>query len=62
MNTLRILIKRADLCQSFLINRLENDHEMNCNEIEIVDTEPSYCKRLISEIIHLKKQPYGLNK
>jgi len=57
---LRILIKRGSL--SVISNRLENDHEINWNEVEIVDTEPSYGKRLISEMIHIKKQPYGLNK
>jgi len=36
---------------------------MNWNKVEIVDTEPSYGKRLIiSEMIHIKKQLYGLNK
>jgi len=27
-----------------------------------MDNEPSYGKKLISEMIHIKKQPYGLNK
>jgi len=35
---------------------------MNWNEVKIVDNEPSYSKRLISEMIQIKKQPYGLNK
>jgi len=43
-------------------HRLNNDHEMDWNGVEIVDTEPSYGKRLISEMIHIKKQPHGLNK
>jgi len=43
-------------------HRLDNDHKINWNEVEIVDTEPSYGKRLISEMIHIKKQSYALNK
>jgi len=35
---------------------------MNWNDIKIVDNEPSYSKRLISEMIHIKKQSYDLNK
>jgi len=42
--------------------RLDNDHDMNWNGVEIVDMEPSYGKRLISEMIHIKKQSYGLNE
>jgi len=43
-------------------HRLETNHEMNWNDIKIVDNEPSYSKRLISEMIHIKKQSYDLNK
>jgi len=43
-------------------HRLDNDHEMNWRGVEIVDTEPSYGKRLISEMIYIKKQSHGLNK
>jgi len=49
--------------QSVISNhRLENNHDMNWNDIKIVDNESSYSKRLISERIHVKKQPYCLNK
>jgi len=34
---------------------------MNCNDVKIVDNKPSYSKRLISKMIHIKKQSYGLN-
>jgi len=36
-------------------HRLEKDHEMNWNDVKIVDKEPSYSKRLISEMIHIQK-------
>jgi len=38
------------------------NHEMNWNDVKIVNNKPSYNKRLISEMIHITKQPYGLNK
>jgi len=43
-------------------HRLERNHEMNWNEIRILDTESSYSKRLVSEMIFVKKQPNGFNK
>jgi len=43
-------------------HRLENNHEMNWNDVKIMDNEPFYGKKLISEMIHIKEQPYGLNK
>jgi len=43
-------------------HRLDYDHDMNWKGVEIVDIEPSYGKRLISEMIHIKKQVHGLNK
>ena len=30
--------------------------------MDILDVEPSYNKRLISEMIHIKKQRQGINK
>jgi len=35
---------------------------MNRNDVKIVDNELSYSKRLMFEMIHIKKQPYGLNE
>ena len=40
---------------------MENDHQMKWNNVEILDTEPNYHKRLISEAIHIKTQENGLN-
>jgi len=43
------------------------DHRLNCNRkfdwdnVEVLDEETNYKKRLISEIIHIKKQKRGLN-
>ena len=42
-------------------HRLEKNHEIKWNEIEILDTEPNFHKRLISEMIHIKTQKNGLN-
>jgi len=41
---------------------LENNHEMNWNGAQILDIEPSFTKRIVSEMIHIKKQSKGLNK
>jgi len=43
-------------------HRLESNHEMQWNEVLIVDNELSYRKRLISEMIHIKRQQQSLNK
>ncbi|KAL6253982.1 hypothetical protein P5V15_015836 [Pogonomyrmex californicus] len=36
-------------------------HEFNWDNIKILDKEPSW-KRIVSEMIHIKKQSHGLNK
>ncbi|KYN08181.1 hypothetical protein ALC62_00836 [Cyphomyrmex costatus] len=38
------------------------DHNINWNDIKILDSEPSYNKRLVSEMIHIKRQKQGINK
>lgn len=43
-------------------HRINLDHDFDWNNVEILDRESSYSKRLISEMIHIKKQPNGLNK
>jgi len=43
-------------------HRVENNHVINWDEVEIVDKERSYTKRIISEMIYIKKQTKGLNK
>jgi len=38
------------------------NHDFGWDNIKILDNERSYQKRLISEMVHIKKQPHGLNK
>jgi len=42
-------------------HRLEFKHEFNWDKVEVLDEEKNYNKRLISEMIHIKKQKLGLN-
>jgi len=43
-------------------HRLEKNHDMNWTETTILDIESSYVKRIISEMIYIKRQDNGLNK
>jgi len=43
-------------------HRLKFNHEFEWDNIKIMDNEQSYQKRLISEMVHIKKQQNGLNK
>jgi len=43
-------------------HRLDFQHEFIWDNVKILDREPSYYKRLIAEMIHVKKQSHGLNK
>ncbi|KYN05244.1 hypothetical protein ALC62_03848 [Cyphomyrmex costatus] len=43
-------------------HRIEKNHDFNWSKVEILDMEPSYKKRLISEMVHIKKQTHGINK
>jgi len=42
-------------------HRLEFNHEFDWDNVEVLDEEINYNKRLISEMIHIKKQKLGLN-
>jgi len=42
-------------------HRLEFDHDFDWDNVEVLDEEINYNKRLISEMIHIKKQKHGLN-
>ncbi|XP_024891393.1 uncharacterized protein LOC112467144 [Temnothorax curvispinosus] len=42
-------------------HRLEHKHEFKWNDVKILDQEPSLSKRLISEMIYIKRQKDGLN-
>jgi len=40
---------------------LEHSHTFDWKNTQILDTEPNYFKRLISEMLHIKEQPNGIN-
>jgi len=40
---------------------LELGHNFNWNNIKVLDTEPHYNKRLISEMLHIREQKKGIN-
>lgn len=42
-------------------HRLELDHEFNWNDVTILDNEPLFNKRLVSEMIFIKRQKNSLN-
>jgi len=54
--------KKSGILSVISNHKLENNHEMNWDEAKILDIEPSYTKRIVSEMIHIKKQSKGLNK
>jgi len=43
-------------------HRLSNNHEFQWDDIDILDKERKYHNRLISEMIHIKKQKNSINK
>ena len=43
-------------------HRIDKDHRMDWDNTKILDSERSYYKRSISEMIHIKTQKKGLNK
>jgi len=50
---------RRNMNQSSVIteHRLEFSHDFDWDDVEILDEEIYYNKRIISEMIHIKKQP-----
>jgi len=42
-------------------HRLKSKHEFDWDNVKILDNETNYNKRLISEMIYIKKQKHGLN-
>ncbi|KYN22422.1 hypothetical protein ALC57_05184 [Trachymyrmex cornetzi] len=42
-------------------HRLQNNHDFRWDDVEILDEEPIYRKRLISEMVNIKKQTNSLN-
>jgi len=43
-------------------HKLDHDHTIDWRNANILDSEQSYYKRMISEMIHIKRQENGLNK
>jgi len=39
----------------------EHSHSFDWDNIQILDTEPNYYKRSISEMLHIKEQANGIN-
>lgn len=54
--------RNANTTQRSVISdhRMQN-HEFDWSNVEILDREPNLCKRLISEMIYIKRQRNGLN-
>lgn len=52
-----------DVTQSSPImnHRVDFNHDFDWENVKIVDIEKHYLKRLISEVIHIKKQDNGIN-
>ncbi|KYN22373.1 hypothetical protein ALC57_05227 [Trachymyrmex cornetzi] len=43
-------------------HRINLDHNFKWDNVKILDCESSYNKRLVSEMVHIKRQKQGLNK
>jgi len=54
---------RRNTNQSSVITeyRLEFSHDFDWDNVEVLNEKLHYNKRIISEIIHIKKQSYSLN-
>jgi len=44
-----------------MVHRLQYDHDFQWDKVRILDEEPCYRKRLISEMLNIKKQDNSLN-
>jgi len=42
-------------------HRMHSNHDFDWNKVEILDVERYYHKRLVSEMLHIKRQKNGLN-
>jgi len=54
--------KKSGLPSVISTHRLSHKHDFDWDNVKILDKEPSYKKRLISEMIHIKKQHNSINK
>ena len=55
-------IKKASSPSVISIHRIGSNHDFDWENVKILDKEPSYVKRSISEMLFIKKQQNGLNK
>jgi len=55
-------INKKSGTRSVISSHRMQDHEFDWAGVHILDNEPSWYKRIISEIMHIKMQPNGLNK
>ncbi|KYN28480.1 hypothetical protein ALC57_02092 [Trachymyrmex cornetzi] len=51
-----------DAVNIFLNNGYLTNYDFKWNNVRILDIEPSYRKRLISEMVYIKKQTHGINR
>jgi len=55
-------IRRNSSTTSVITNhRVHHNHEFDWNKVEILDVERFYYKRIIAEVIHIKRQIGGIN-
>ncbi|EFN71920.1 hypothetical protein EAG_03925, partial [Camponotus floridanus] len=58
----RSQINRNHVTRSVVTNhRLQCDHDFCWNDVQVLDETPFYNRRLISEMLHIKRQRNGLN-
>jgi len=53
--------KKSGILSVISSHRLRN-HEFDWEGVQVLDSEPSWYKRIISEMIYIKMQSFGLNK
>ncbi|EZA53495.1 hypothetical protein X777_07300, partial [Ooceraea biroi] len=57
----RDILKRGGSPSVISDHRLTSGHEFKWNDVQILDEESSYKKRLVSEMVNIKLQPNSLN-
>lgn len=55
------IIRNTNTKSVIIDHRINLNHDFNWNETEILDIEPYYNKRMVSEMLHIKKQYNSLN-
>ena len=48
--------------KSVVSQHINNGHDFDWDDVKILDIEPSHNKRLISEMLHITKNKYTINK